>query len=74
MGADDKDVANGTFHYVVRSAKAGFGHGPQSRRNGLIDSWLRYGSANPKSEYSSNDFALAQQVLDPLILDTFAYS
>ena len=72
--ADDKDVANGTFHYVVRSAKAGIGHGPQSRRNGLIDSWIRYGSANPKGEYSSNDLALAQQVLDPLILDTFAYN
>ncbi len=72
--ADDKDVANGTFHYVVRSAKAGFGHGPQSHRNGLIDSWIRYGSANPKSEYSSNDLELAQQVLDPLILDAFAYN
>ena len=72
--ADDKDVANGTFHYVVRSAKAGFGHGPQSHRNGLIDSWIRYGSVNPESEYSSDDLALAQQVLDPLIMDAFAYS
>lgn len=72
--ADDKDVANGTFHYVVRSAKAGFGHGPQSHRNGLIDSWIRYGSVNPQSEYSQDDLALAQQVLDPLIMDAFAYS
>ena len=30
--ADDKDVLNGTFHYVVRSAKAGFGHGSPSHR------------------------------------------
>mmetsp|Transcript_30183 Transcript_30183/g.60632 ORF Transcript_30183/g.60632 Transcript_30183/m.60632 type:complete len:432 (+) Transcript_30183:39-1334(+) len=72
--ADDKDVANGTFHYVVRSAKAGFGHGPQSHRNGLIDSWIRYGSVDPQSEYSPHDLALAQEVLDPLIMDAFAYS
>jgi hypothetical protein len=70
---DDKDVANGTFHYVVRSAKAGSGHGPQSHRNGLIDSWIRYGSVNPQSEYSQDDLALVQQVLDPLIMDAFAY-
>mmetsp|Transcript_20256 Transcript_20256/g.31661 ORF Transcript_20256/g.31661 Transcript_20256/m.31661 type:complete len:440 (-) Transcript_20256:2631-3950(-) len=71
--ADDKDVANGTFHYVVRSAKAGFGHGPPSHRNGLIDSWIRYGSVNPQTEYSSDDLTLAQQVFDPLIMDAFAY-
>ena len=72
--ADDKDVANGTFHYVVRSAKAGMGHGPTGHRNGLIDSWIRYGSASPQSEYSQDELALAQEVLDPHLMDTFAYS
>ena len=72
--ADDKDVMDGSFHYVVRSAKAGFGHGPQSHRNGLIDSWIRYGSPNPQDEYSTEDLSLAEQVLDPLIMETFAYN
>lgn len=70
---DDKDVANGTFHYVVRSAKAGMGHGPASQRNGLIDSWVRYGSDDPKVAYSSFDVQVAKEVLDPWIMDTFEY-
>jgi hypothetical protein len=70
---DDKDVANGTFHYVVRSAKAGMGHGPASQRNGLIDSWVRYGSDDPKAAYSSFDVQVAKEVLDPWIMDTFEY-
>jgi len=71
---DDKDVANNTFHYVVRSAKAGFGHGPASQRNGLIDSWLRYGSGDPRDDYSEDDVHIASDVLDPIIMKTFGYS
>ncbi|KAL7435195.1 hypothetical protein ACHAXH_002553 [Discostella pseudostelligera] len=70
---DDKDVANGTFHYVVRSAKAGMGHGPASRRNGLIDSWVRYGRDDPKDEYSELEIQVAKEVLDPWIMGTFEY-
>lgn len=70
---DDKDVANGTFHYVVRSAKAGMGHGPASQRNGLIDSWARYGSGDPKDAYSKEEVQIAEDALDPLIMETFGY-
>jgi hypothetical protein len=70
---DDKDVASGKFHYVVRSAKAGIGHGPASQRNGLIDSWVRYGSDNPKDSYSELDKQIANDILDPWIMDTFEY-
>jgi len=72
---DDKDVPDdGTFHYVVRSAKAGFGHGPASQRNGLIDSWQRYGSSDPKNAYSREDVDVAEDVLDSLIMSTFGYA
>jgi len=70
---DDKDVVNGTFHYVVRSAKAGVGHGPASQRNGLIDSWVRYGRDNPKDEYSESEIQVAKEILDPWIMETFEY-
>jgi hypothetical protein len=69
---DDKDVADdGTFHYVVRSAKTGPAHGAQ--RNGLIDSWAKYGSGNPKDAYSEEEVRIAMDILDPLLLDTFGY-
>jgi len=71
---DDKDVADDSFHYVVRSAKAGFGHGPASQRNGLIDSWARYGSSDQRDVYSEEDLRIATEVLDPFIMDTFGYS
>ena len=70
---DDKDVANNTFHYVVRSAKAGFGHGPAEHRNGLIDSWARYGSRDPKDEYADEEIQIAKDILDPLFMETFGY-
>ncbi len=68
---DDKDVADGTFHYVVRSAKTGPAHGAQ--RNGLIDSWAKYGSSNPKDAYSEEEIRIAMDILDPLLLNTFGY-
>lgn len=71
---DDEDVADGTFHYVVRSAKAGMGHGPAGQRNGLIDSWARYGSGDPKDAYSEEEVEIAREVLDPLIMDAFGYN
>ena len=70
---DDKDVASNTFHYVVRSAKAGFGHGPAEKRNGLIDSWARYGK-DPKENYSEEEIEIAKEILNPLFMDTFGYS
>ncbi|KAL3763485.1 hypothetical protein ACHAW5_010877 [Stephanodiscus triporus] len=70
---DDKDVANGTFHYVVRSAKRGPAHGPASQRNGLIDSWAKYGSVNPKDAYSEEEIRVAMGILDPQLMDTFGY-
>eukprot|EP00956_Cyclotella_meneghiniana_P009533 scaffold13173_cov78-Cyclotella_meneghiniana.AAC.2 len=70
---DDKDVANNTFHYVVRSAKTGSGHGPTSHRNGLIDSWVRYGKADPRNEYNEDAASIAGEVLDELILNAFGY-
>jgi hypothetical protein len=71
--ADDKDVSNNTFHYVVRSAKTGAGHGPVGHRNGLIDSWVRYGMVDPRKEYSDEVAGVAEEVLDPLMLKTFGY-
>ena len=71
---DDHDVDNNTFHYVVRSAKAGIGHGPATQRNGLIDSWARYGTGDPKDEYSKVERELVESILDPLLLKTFGYS
>lgn len=71
---EDKDVTNGTFHYVVRSAKAGMGHGPASKRNGLIDSWLRYGNNDAKDAYSEEDLEIAKEILDPMIARTFEYT
>eukprot|EP00571_Detonula_confervacea_P005772 CAMPEP_0172327566 /NCGR_PEP_ID=MMETSP1058-20130122/59901_1 /TAXON_ID=83371 /ORGANISM="Detonula confervacea, Strain CCMP 353" /LENGTH=452 /DNA_ID=CAMNT_0013044647 /DNA_START=153 /DNA_END=1511 /DNA_ORIENTATION=- len=71
---DDKDVADDTFHYVVRSAKAGVGHGPASQRNGLIDSWTKYGNGDPKDAYSEEEVQIAKGVLDSFIMDTFGYS
>lgn len=70
---EDKDVTKGSFHYVVRSAKAGSGHGPASQRNGLIDSWIKYGSIDPKGEYSAEDVKLAEEVLDPFITNEMGY-
>ncbi|KAL3823203.1 hypothetical protein ACHAXA_003482 [Cyclostephanos tholiformis] len=71
---DDKDVPDdGTFHYVVRSAKTGPAHGPASQRNGLMDSWAKYGSGNPKDEYSVEGIRIAMDILDPLLLETFGY-
>jgi hypothetical protein len=70
---DDKDVANNTFHYVVRSAKTGGGHGPASLRNGLIDSWVKYGRGNPRIEYTEETAAVANAVLDELMMKTFGY-
>jgi hypothetical protein len=71
---DDKDVADdGTFHYVVRSAKTGPAHGPASQRNGLIDSWAKYGIGNPKDAYSEEDVRIAMNILDPLLLEIFGY-
>ena len=69
---DDKDVASG-FHYVVRSAKAGFGHGSAEHRNGLIDSWSKYGGSDPKDEYSKEEADIAKMILDLVLLDTFQY-
>lgn len=71
---DDKDVANNTFHYVVRSAKTGGGHGPASHRNGLVDSWIRYGKHDPRKEYDVETSSVAEEVLDELILKTFGYA
>lgn len=71
---DDKDVANNTFHYVVRSAKTGGGHGPASHRNGLIDSWVRYGKSNPRNEYDMETAGIAEEVLDELMLQKFGYA
>ena len=68
---DDQDVANNTFHYVVRSAKTGGGHG--HTRNGLIDSWVKYGSSDPKNYYDDETAKLADEVLDETMLKTFAY-
>ena len=68
---DDKDVASNSFHYVVRSAKKGFGHG--EKRNGLIDSWARYGT-DPKQNYSEEEIQIAKEILNPLFMDTFGYS
>ncbi|KAL9188422.1 hypothetical protein ACHAXT_006800 [Thalassiosira profunda] len=70
---DDKDVAENSFHYVVRSAKAGIGHGPASQRNGLIDSWLRYGSSDPTDDFSKEEVDIAKEALDPSIMNTFGY-
>ncbi|KAL7536427.1 hypothetical protein ACHAXR_007153 [Thalassiosira sp. AJA248-18] len=70
---EDRDVANGSFHYVVRSAKAGIGHGPASQRNGLIDSWARYGSDDPKDAYSEEEVRIAEGVLDSSMIDAFGY-
>lgn len=70
---DDKDVADDTFHYVVRSAKAGMGHGPASQRNGLIDSWARYGREDPKDAYSKEEASIVNHVLDPAMMDVFGY-
>ncbi len=70
---DDRDVPDdGTFHYVVRSAKTGPAHGPASQRNGLMDSWAKY-SVNPRDEYSEEDARIALDILDPLLLKTFGY-
>ena len=71
--SDDRDVANNTFHYVVRSAKTGSGHGPTSRRNGLIDSWVRYGRVDPKAEYEEEVLKVAEEVMDSVMLKTFGY-
>ena len=68
---DDADVINGTFHYVIRSAKVGSAHGKQ--RNGLIDSWLKYGSANPQNAYSTDEIHTLNKLLDPLLMTTFGY-
>ncbi|KAL7470508.1 hypothetical protein ACHAXS_010759 [Conticribra weissflogii] len=69
---DDKDVVDGTFHYVVRSAKAGMGHGPVSERNGLVDSWIRY-SGDPRKNYDDETVTIVEEVLDPTMVDTFGY-
>ena len=61
------------FHYVVRSAKQGVGHGPKEKRNGLIDSWQRYGSHPPRSDYSKEELQVADAALDPKLLETFQY-
>ncbi|KAL3776123.1 hypothetical protein HJC23_000742 [Cyclotella cryptica] len=71
--SDDKDVSNDSFHYVVRSAKTGDGHGPTSHRNGLIDSWVRYGRVDPKTEYKEDVLKVAEEVFDSLMLKTFGY-
>lgn len=68
---DDTDVINGTFHYVIRSAKVGSAHGKQ--RNGLIDSWVKYGSANPQEVYTSDEIRTMTKMLDPLLMNTFGY-
>jgi hypothetical protein len=70
---DDTDVANNTFHYVVRSAKTGGGHGPASQRNGLIDSWVRYGKSDPRNEYNDEATRIAEDALDQLIVKAFGY-
>jgi hypothetical protein len=70
---DDKDVANNTFHYVVRSAKAGMGHGPASQRNGLIDSWARYGARDPKDEYLEEETRIVTEILDSAMMSAFGY-
>lgn len=70
---DDTDVANSTFHYVVRSAKTGGGHGPASQRNGLIDSWVRYGKSDPRNEYDDESAGIAEEALDKLIVKAFGY-
>ena len=70
---DDKDVANNTFHYVVRSAKTGSGHGPINYRNGLIDSWVRYGQADLRDKYNEDTAEIANEVLDESMLRAFGY-
>jgi hypothetical protein len=68
---DDTDVSHGTFHYVIRSAKVGSAHGTQ--RNGLIDSWYKYGSTNPQEAYSKDELQTMNTMLDPLLMSTFGY-
>mmetsp|Transcript_11154 Transcript_11154/g.23526 ORF Transcript_11154/g.23526 Transcript_11154/m.23526 type:complete len:460 (-) Transcript_11154:18-1397(-) len=69
---DDKDVVHGKFHYVVRSAKAGMGHGPASQRNGLVDSWIRY-SDDPRKNYDKETVTSVEDVLDSTMVETFGY-
>jgi len=70
---DDQDVAAGAFHYVVRSAKAGAGHGPASQRNGLVDSWIRYGGRDPRDDYAAEEARAAEALLDPRLVRAFGY-
>ncbi|KAL7489679.1 hypothetical protein ACHAW6_015372 [Cyclotella cf. meneghiniana] len=71
--SDDTDVESHSFHYVVRSAKTGDGHGPSSHRNGLIDSWVRYGRVDPRKDYEEEVLKVAEEVLDSLMFKTFGY-
>lgn len=70
---DDRDVPEDKFHFVVRSAKQGTGHGPKEKRNGLIDSWQRYGSRSPRSDYSQEELQVANAALDLNLLGRFQY-
>ncbi len=69
---NDKDVANGMFHYAVQSANARIGHCPASQRNGLIEIdelWVRYGTEDPKESYSEFQKQIANNMRQQVIVE-----
>jgi hypothetical protein len=71
---DDMDAPVDGFHYVSQSAKKGSGHGSVKERNGLVDSWIKYGSNDPKQDYSPDQLASANEVLDMDLMREFHYT
>lgn len=58
------------FHYVIDSAINGGGHG-KAKRNGLLDSWIKYGGPRDFSKFSKSDLEFSRLVVDRNLMAKF---
>ena len=61
---------DGIFHYVIDSAKVGPGHGPGRHRNGLVDSFSKYGQPRDFSLLSEKDLDFMNKTFDQKLMNS----
>lgn len=62
------------FHYIVKSAKQGPGHGKVSDRTGMVDAWIKYGQPKQvKGGFSDEDYNAAVEFLSHDFMEKMGY-
>ena len=62
------------FHYIVKSAKQGPGHGKVSDRTGMVDAWIKYGQPKQvKGGFSDEDYNAAVEFLSRDFMEKMGY-